>query len=141
VTVPHGALGALELVWEWLSLPPGNLWPGFLLLAGAVFLGELVRIALLTELTRSAIAHVAVCLLTVAAQAVGLSVVLVHAARAHPGRGVVNLLVVAAVFLVWYVAGSLTRLVRRDGEGADLGFMSLAGVIVLVAGVTAAVVW
>jgi hypothetical protein len=115
--------------------------PGLLLLAGAIAIGEVVRIALLTELTRSAIAHVAVCMLTVAVQAVGLSAVLVHAARAHPGRGGVNLAVVAALFVVWYVAGELTRLVRRDGEGADLGFMSLAAVIVLLVGGVAAAWW
>jgi hypothetical protein len=139
--IPAGVARALEVLADWLSFPPGNVWPGFLLLAGAIFVGELVRIALLTEHTRSVIAHVAVCLLTVAAQAVGLSIVLVHAASAHPGRGVLNLLLVAALFAVWYVAGTLTRLVRRDGEGADLGFMSLAGVVVLLTGVVSAAVW
>jgi hypothetical protein len=53
----------------------------------------------------------------------------------------VNQLLVAALFVVWYVAGTLTRLVRRDGEGADLGFMSLAAVIVLVVGAGAAAIW
>ena len=46
-----------------------------------------------------------------------------NSALDHPGRGWVNLGIAAAMYLIWYLTGQATRLVRSDSEGADLGFM------------------
>jgi hypothetical protein len=122
----------------WLALPPGNVLPGFLLLAAFLVACELTRILLATELTRSRAAHVAICLLTFAVQSLVLAIVLVHADRAHPDRGFANLGYAAALYLIWYLTGELTRLVRPDSEGADLGFMSVGAVITFPVGLAAA---
>ncbi len=123
---------------NWLALPPGNSFPGLFLLAAFVVACELTRILLGTELTRSRLAHVTICLLTLGVQSVALAAVLVHAARSHPGRGWVNLGYAAGLYAIWYLTGELTRLVRRDSEGADLGFMSVGAVITFPAGLIAA---
>jgi hypothetical protein len=128
----------LQRLGLWLALPPGNPAPGLFLLAAFLVCCELTRILLGTELTRSRLAHLAICLLTFAVQSLVLAAVLVHADRAHPGRGWVNLGYAAALYLIWYLAGELTRLVRPDGEGADVGFMSVGAVITFSAGLVAA---
>jgi hypothetical protein len=139
--ISPAVIAALHVLSGWLSLPPEGPWPGLLLLAGFLVVGELVRVGLATEHTRSVAAHVTMCLLTVAIQAAVLAAVLVHAARSHPGHGWSNLGWAAALFVVWWATGMSTRLVRPDSEGADVGFMSVAAAVVLVTGVASAVVW
>jgi hypothetical protein len=139
--ISPAAVAALHTFLGWLSLPPERPWPGLLLLAGFLVVAELVRVGLATEHTRSVVAHVTMCLLTVAIQAAVLAAVLVHAARSHPGHGWANLGWAAALFGVWYATGMSTRLVRPDSEGADVGFMSVAAVLVAAAGVASAAIW
>jgi hypothetical protein len=129
-----------ELV-ELLSLPPDRLGPALALLAAVVVLAEFTRIALGTELTRSVIAHVTICLLTFVAQAVLLAGVLLWAASRHPGRASINLGLVAGLYVVWYLAGQLTTLVRADSEGADVGFMSVGALLTFTAGLLALVIF
>jgi len=123
-----------------LELPPDQLWASFSLLAGLVIACELVRIVLGTALPLSRLAHVIVCLFTFAFQALVLAFVLVYAALHHPGRGWINLGIALALYVLWYLTGELTRLVRKDSEGADLGFMALGALITFLAGLIAAVV-
>ena len=130
-----------RVIWELMSLPPDRLIPALSLLAAFMILCELVRISLLTELTRSVLAHVAVCLLTFVLQSIVLAVVLVHAAARHPGRGLINLAFAAGLYVLWYVTGEATRLVRPISEGADLGFMSVGALITFPAGILAALVY
>jgi hypothetical protein len=123
-----------------LELPPDQLWASFSLLAGVMVVCELVRISLGTALPLSRIAHVTVCLLTFALQALLLAFVLGYGDRHHPGRGWINLGIAFVLYVVWYATGELTRLVRKDSEGADLGFMAVGALITFPVGIVFALV-
>lgn len=125
---------------HWLTLPPDQLWASFSLLAAVIIACELVRIALGTVLTRSRIAHVTVCLFTFAFQALLLAFVLAYADLQHGGRGWINLGIALALYVLWYLTGELTRLVRTDSEGADLGFMAVGALITFPVGLVFALV-
>jgi hypothetical protein len=123
-----------------LGLPADQLWASFSLLAAVMIVCEFVRISLGTVLTRSRVAHVTVCVLTFAFQALLLAFVLVYADRAHPGRGWINLGIAAAMYVIWYLAGQATRLVRTDSEGADVGFMAVGALITFPVGLVFAAI-
>lgn len=130
-----------QKVWQLLSLAPDRLGPALSLLAAIIVFGELVRIALGTELTESVVAHVVMCVLTFPLPSLLLAVVLVHAASAHPGRGFINLGFALGLYVVWYLTGQLTRLVRPLSEGADVGFMSVGALITFPVGLVSALVF
>ena len=130
-----------QKLWALLALPPDRLLPALCLLGGFIIYCELVRISLAAALTRSVAAHVTVCLLTFALQAITLAVVLVHAAATYPGRGFVNLGIALGLYLLWYLVGQSTRLVRPGSEGADLGFMAVGALITFPAGLVGAIVF
>jgi hypothetical protein len=48
------------------------------------------------------------------------------------------LAIVAGAYILWYLVGQSTRLVRRDSEGADVGFMSFGALITFPVGIVAA---
>jgi hypothetical protein len=121
-----------------LTMPRDQLWASFSLLAAIVIVCELVRISLGTTFTRSRVAHVAVCTLTFAFQALLLAIVLIIADRAYHGRGWINLGIALALYVIWYITGQVTKLVRTDSEGADLGFMAVGALITFPTGVIAA---
>jgi hypothetical protein len=123
-----------------LALPPDRLWASVSLLAAVIIACELIRIALGTVLTRSRVAHVTVCLLTFALQALLLAFVLGYADCHYPGRGWINLGIAVALYVLWYATGDVTRLVRSDSEGADLGFMAVGALITFPVGIVFAVV-
>jgi hypothetical protein len=123
-----------------LELPRDQLWASFSLLAAVIIVCELVRIALGTVLTRSRVAHLMVCLLTFSVQSLLLAFVLVVADRHHPGRGWINLGIAAVLYVVWYLTGQATRLVRSDSEGADLGFMMVGALITFPLGIVFALI-
>ncbi len=131
----------LEAAWRHMSLPPDRLGPALVMLASVIVVCELTRIALCTEHTRSRIAHVSVALLTFPFQSIFLAIVLVHADRTYPGRGWNNLAIAVGLYVLWFVTGQATRLVRRVSEGADLGFMCVGALITVPVGVIAALVW
>jgi hypothetical protein len=130
-----------QRVWALLSLAPDRLGPALSLLAAIIVLGELIRVALGTELTGSVLAHVTLCLLTFPLPSVLLAVVLAHAASAHPGRGLINLAFAFGLYVVWYLTGQFTRLVRPISEGADLGFMTVGALITFPTGLVSALVF
>lgn len=130
----------LSILHELLRLPPDHLISSILFLAGLVIACELLRVSLSPVLTRSVIAHVLVNLLTAVILPVLLAVVLVLSILAHPERALINLLIVAGLYAVWYLAGQATLLVRRDTQGADLGFIVVGSAITFVPGVIAIVV-
>jgi len=121
-----------------LSLPPERIGRALGLLAAFMVACEWSRIALGTTLTRSALAHVVRCLLTFVLQSIVLAVVLVLADRAYPGRGWINLGYALLLYVIWYLAGQVTSLVRADNEGADLGFMTVGALITFPVGIVAA---
>ena len=126
-------------IWALLALPPDRLLPAFCLLAGFIIYCELVRISLAASLTHSVLAHVMICLLTFALQAITLAVVLVHAAATYPGRGFINLGIALGLYVLWYLVGQSTRLVRPQSEGADVGFMAVGALITFPAGLVGAI--
>jgi hypothetical protein len=128
----------LDAAWRHMSLPPDRLGPALMMLGSVIVVCELTRIALSTEHTRSRVAHVSVALLTFPLQSIFLAIVLVHAASAHPGRGWINLAIAVGLYVLWFVTGQATRLVRRASEGADLGFMCVGALITVPTGIVAA---
>jgi len=133
--------GPLEQLLQLLGLPPDHLFASIVLLGFAMVAFELVRIALATELTRSAPVHVLMCFLTVVIPSVLLGFVLVWAARSHPGRGWINLAIAAGLYGLWYATGEFTKVMRRQNEGADVGFMTVGGFITFPAGIVAALIY
>lgn len=131
----------LEAAWRHLSLPPDRLGPALAMLASIIVICELTRIALCTEHTTSRVVHVTVCTLTFPFQSILLAVMLVHAARSHPGRGWINLAIALGAYALWFVVGMSTKLVRKPSEGADLGFMCVGALLTFPVGIIAAVVW
>lgn len=120
-----------------LRLPPEHLGASILFLAGIVVTCEYLRVSLSPVLTRSVIAHVLVNLLTVVVLPVLLAVVLVLSISAHPDRALINLAIAGGLYVLWYLTGQSTLLVRSDTQGADLGFICLGAVITFVPGVIA----
>jgi len=131
----------LVSAWRHLSLPPDRLGPALMMLGSIVVVCELTRIALCTEHTTSRVAHVTVCVLTFPFQSILLAVMLVHAASSYPGRGWINLGIALAAYVLWFVIGMATKLVRKPSEGADLGFMCVGALITFPVGIIAAIVW
>lgn len=121
-----------------LALGPDTALAGFVLLAFAFLLNDLVRTWLMTERTRSVSTHVLVCALTLA-PAVVLAAVLVWSALHHPDRALLNLALAAALYVPWWAGGALTRLVRDDSEGSDLGWLAMGALITFPIGLAAAV--
>ena len=64
---------------------------------------------------------------------------LAWAAARHPERAWLNLAGAAVLFGLWWLGGALTRLVRSDSEGADLGWMAAGALITFPTGILAAV--
>lgn len=131
------------MTWERLSalltIPPGMVLTAMIVLGATMAILEYARISLQLAATRSAIAHVTVCLLTFPLQTILCSYVLIHAAQVWPERAWLNLGLVGVLHVVWYVAGQSTLLVRRDSQGADPGFMAVGALLTLLVGIGAAV--
>jgi hypothetical protein len=131
----------LEAAWRHMSLPPDRLGPALAMLASLIVVCELTRIALCTEHPQSRVAHITVALLTFPLQSILLSIVLVHAACTHPGRGWINLAIALGLYVLWFVVGQATKRVRKVSEGADLGFMCVGALITFPVGIVAALLW
>ena len=99
---------------------------------------EYVRIALTTQLTRSVVVHNIVTLASFPLPAAFLAAILIAAALRHPERAWLHLGFAVLGFVVWYLAGESTRLVRRDSDGAEPGFMFFAAMVTYPVGVLAA---
>jgi hypothetical protein len=117
------SLEALGHLLDLLSLAPERLCAALMLLAGIMLLNDLLRTALMTEFTRSVVGHAIVCTLTLLPAGI-LGLVLLYAGYRHPDRAWINLGWALALYIPWYLGGTLTWLARRDTEGADLGWMS-----------------
>lgn len=132
--------GPFRALWYLMGLPPTDLAAALVMLGAFIVIAELVRIALGTELTRSVLANVLICLLTFPVQAGVLAVVLVHANLAHPERVGWNFAVVLGLYVLWFLTGSGTKLVRPVSEGADLGFMTVGGLLTFPFGLVAVLI-
>ena len=131
------------MTWENLSallaLPPGAVLTAMIVLAATMMTLEYTRISLALAAPHSRVAHVSVCMLTFPLQTILCSFVLIHAARAFPDRAWINLGLIGILHVVWWIAGQSTLIVRRDSQGADVGFMAVGALITLLVGVGAAV--
>jgi hypothetical protein len=130
--------------WRYLgnvvSLDPNYLPESIILLGGLIFLNDLLRTALMAERPRSVAQHLAVCVLTLWPGIV-LGAVLLWAGYRHPERAWSHLLVAALLYGFWILGGVLTRLVRSDSEGADLGWISHGALITFPLGLLAVALW
>jgi hypothetical protein len=132
--------GPFYLLAQLLSLGPDMLIEAIVLLAALFFLNDLLRTALLPQATRSILAHLTCCALTLLPGIV-LGFVLVWAAHEHPDRAWLNLGIAAFLYLFWILGGAITRAVRSDSEGADIGWIFHGAVITFALGVGAALIF
>ncbi|GAB4519333.1 MAG: hypothetical protein Tsb0020_37880 [Haliangiales bacterium] len=122
---------------ELLRLPPDHLGAAIILISGFMIAAEYLRISLSPAFPRSPIVHPLVNLLTVVIQPVFLAVVLVISVLAYPERALINVGIVLGMYGVWYLAGQSTLLVRPDSQGADIGFMTIGGLLTFIPGAIA----
>lgn len=125
---------------ELVSLSPQHLVAALVLLGFVIMLNDLVRTALMTDYTRSVLVHVIVNALTLLPGAI-LGVVLLYAGHRHPERAWINLGLGLALYVAWYLGGTLTWLARQDTEGADVGWMSHGLFLTVPCGVLAALLF
>ncbi len=123
-----------------LALGPGDTIAALAVISVIFFLNEFLKTSLMIEYTSSRLAHVGINVMTLL-PAVLLAVVLLYAGYVHPARIGTSFLVCVAAFVPWYVAAALTRLGRRDSEGADVGFMCVGLAVVVAAGIVAAILF
>ena len=134
------SLQPLRNILDLMSLAPDVLWASLLLLTGIMLLNDLLRTALMTEHTRSVAVHALVCTLTLLPSAI-LGLALLYAGYRHPERAWINFGLALALYIPWYVGGTLTRLARRDTEGADVGWISHGLFITVPCGILAVVLF
>ncbi|HEX2568199.1 MAG TPA: hypothetical protein VH877_01490 [Polyangia bacterium] len=137
-------LGQIFEPWRYLgdvvSLDPRYLRESFVLLGAFIFLNDLLRTALMAERPRSVAQHLAVCVLTLW-PGILLGAVLLWAGYRHPEHAFSHLLFAALLYGFWILGGALTRLVRSDSEGADLGWISHGALITFPLGLLAVILW
>ena len=121
-----------------LALSPETLWHAVAMLSFLFLLNYLVRTGYMSESPRCVAVHMVVCLLTLL-PAVILAAVLIWAAYNHPERAWINLVIAALLYVPWYLGGAVTRPVRSDAEGADVGWLTMGALITFPAGVIAAI--
>jgi hypothetical protein len=134
------SLGPIQKLLDLMSLAPELLWASLLLLAGVILLNDLLRTALMTEHTRSAMVHAIVCILTLLPSGI-LGLVLLYAGYRYPDRAWINFGLSLALYIPWYLGGTLTWLARRDTEGADVGWISHGLFITVPCGLLAVVLF
>jgi hypothetical protein len=136
VTVAKDPFG---LFLEVMQLGPEN-WPHAVALLGFFAMCcYLLRTALMIELVQATWVHVAVCVLTLLPGIV-MAIVLGWAAYWYPERAWFNLLCAVLVYVAWWAGGAMTRLVRPDTEGGDVGWLAMGALITFPVGVIAALV-
>jgi hypothetical protein len=119
------------------TLAPDYLIASLIFLGALMVANDLVRTALMVEMTRSSLLHATLNVLTLLPSFI-LAAVLVLSAWLHPAQRWMNLLWALLLYVAWYVGGSLTHLARRDTEGADPGFMTVGALVTFPIGILAA---
>ncbi len=123
-----------------VTLAPDHLIASLAFLGAVMAANDTLRTSLMIEFTRSAFVHVIINVMTLLPAGL-LAVVLLVAAYRFPQRGWVNLAFAVLLYAAWYFGGAVTRLARRDSEGADPGFMFVGALITFPVGILAAVVF
>lgn len=134
------SLGPIRNLLDLMSLAPDLLWASLILLAGVMLLNDLLRTALMSEHTRSVAVHALVCTLTLLPSGI-LGLVLLYAGYRYPERAWINFGLALALYMPWYLGGTLTWLARRDTEGADVGWISHGLFITVPCGLLAMVLF
>lgn len=132
--------GPFKNLLELLGLAPERLIAALVFLGALMVLNDLLRTSLMVEMTRSVVNHMIIDVLTLWPGFL-LGFVLLLAGARHPERAWINLGLAFVLYLGWYLGGTLTRLSRRDTEGADLGWMSHGAIITLACGLVARLVF
>jgi hypothetical protein len=133
-------IGPFQHLLDLMSLAPERLLASLILLSALFILNDLVRTALMTEYTRSVLNHVIINVLTLLPAAL-LGLILLYADYRYPARVWVNFGIALALYIPWYLGGTLTRLARQDVEGADVGWMAMGLFITVPCGLLGAVLF
>jgi hypothetical protein len=112
----------------------------YVIFAFFFLVNDLVRTAMMAELVRSVTAHFLVCLLTLFPGIV-LGFALLWAGYRHPERVWFNLAIAVALYPWWVAGGALTKLARRDSEGADTGWIFHGAMITFPLGLLAVAIF
>lgn len=114
--------GPLHRLDQIFALDPAIFWHAYIFFAFFFLVNDLLRSALMAELVRSVVAHLAVCVLTLL-PGILLGFALLWAGHRHPDRVWSNLAVAVALYPWWMLGGAITKLSRSDSEGADTGWI------------------
>jgi len=122
------------------TLAPDHLLMSLAFLAAIMAGNDLVRTALMVELTRNPLVHMVLNVLTLL-PAFLIAAILFASAWLHPTQRWINLLYALLLYVAWYIGGAITKLARRDTEGADPGFMSVGALVTFPVGLLAALIF
>ena len=122
------------------SLAPYAFLHTAILFSFLFMVNSLLRTALMPEATRSVVVHMLVCVLTLL-PAVVMAGTLWLGAYHYPERAWINMGIAALLYLPWYAGGKITKLVRPDTEGADVGWLGMGALITFPAGIIAAILF
>jgi hypothetical protein len=127
-------IGPFQNLLDLMSLAPERLLTSLILLSALFILNDLVRTALMTLYTRSVLNHVIINVLTLLPAAF-LGLIVLYADYRYPERVWINFGIALALYIPWYIGGTLTRLARQDVEGADVGWMTMGLFITVPCGI------
>lgn len=104
------------------TFSPEMLIPSLISLSALLILNDLIRTSLMVEYTRSVLVHVIINIMTLL-PAFALGAILLYDGYRYPERAWLNLALAIALYIPWILGGTLTRISRKDTEGADLGWI------------------
>ncbi|MBM3814333.1 MAG: hypothetical protein FJW20_22140 [Acidimicrobiia bacterium] len=131
--------GPLWAILDLLSFDPARLAASLILLAAVMTANDLIRTALMVQMTRSVATHAIIDTLTLW-PGIMLGFLLLYAARVHPDRVWINLGLALGLYVFWILGGVLTKLSRPDTEGTDIGWISHGAIITVGLGLIGVVI-
>lgn len=131
--------GPFKNLVDLLSMDPAHLVASLVFLGAIVVMNDVIRTALMVQMTRSRVNHILIDIGTLF-PGILLGFCLLLAATRHPERAWLNLGIALLLYIGWYIGGTITKFARRDTEAADLGWMSHGMIITMALGLVATVI-